>query len=244
LQLVIWVLRLSFFSTYLTDSAVTGLTFGAAIHALTAQIKGLLGIHLEGTTEGFLQLFEEWLAIAERVPDTNLVTLAISISTIVFLLLYKELVEPHLRRKRISLPAELLVVSEILVKKGFVSSHMTQLPAPRIPRFERVLIERLIVPAISIAVVSYAVTVSMGKLFARKHKYHIDPDQEMLALGIAGTISSFFLVFPTSTSLSRSLVNERAGARTQVRTMQDRLFEFRWGPSCSNSAICLGSDDP
>ncbi|KAK6059129.1 inorganic anion transporter, SulP family [Cooperia oncophora] len=174
LQLVIWVLRLSFFSTYLTDSAVTGLTFGAAIHALTAQIKGLLGIHLEGTTEGFLQLFEEWLAIAERVPDTNLVTLAISISTIVFLLLYKELVEPHLRRKRISLPAELLVVISIRI---WVEIQLFRLPAPRIPRFERVLIERLIVPAISIAVVSYAVTVSMGKLFARKHKYHIDPDQ-------------------------------------------------------------------
>ncbi|VDO87385.1 unnamed protein product [Haemonchus placei] len=90
------------------------------------------------------------------------------------------------------------------------------LPPPRVPLFEGVLIKKLIVPAISIAVVAYAVTVSMGKLFARKHKYRIDPDQEIFALGISGTISSFFSVFPTSTSLSRSLVNEGAGARTQV----------------------------
>ncbi|VDP57915.1 unnamed protein product [Heligmosomoides polygyrus] len=91
-----------------------------------------------------------------------------------------------------------------------------RLPAPHIPLLEPVLVKHLIVPAAGIAVVAYAVTVSMGKLFARKHKYEIDTDQEMLALGLAGSISSFFSVFPSSTSLSRSLVNEGAGARTQV----------------------------
>lgn len=70
----------------------------------------------------------------------------------------------------------------------------------------------------------------MGKLFGKKHKYSIDTNQvrwiiqeeygqvlqELLALGLGGSISSFFSVFPCSTSLSRSLVNEAAGAMTQV----------------------------
>ncbi|XGW35599.1 hypothetical protein V3C99_019087 [Haemonchus contortus] len=227
IQLIMWVLHLSFLSTYLTDSAVTGLTFGAAVHAMSAQIKGLLGVHPRHTDEGFLQLIKKWFAIGEAVPHTNLVTLTISIITIVFLVLYKKYAEPQLKRKRITLPAELVALVVLTAISAIANFHgrfgveivgevPIGLPPPRVPLFEGVLIKKLIVPAISIAVVAYAVTVSMGKLFARKHKYRIDPDQEIFALGISGTISSFFSVFPTSTSLSRSLVNEGAGARTQV----------------------------
>ncbi|KAK6031786.1 inorganic anion transporter, SulP family, partial [Ostertagia ostertagi] len=230
IQLMMWVLHLSFLSTYLTDSAVTGLTVGAAIHAMTAQVKGLLGITLRHTSSGFLQLFGKWYAIVEGLPNTNLVTLAISVSTITFLVLYKKIVEPVLKKKNISLPAELLALVVITFISAMAHFHdrfgviivgdiPTGLPPPKAPRFEEILVERLIIPAASIAVVAYAVTVSMGKLFARKHKYHINPNQEILALGIASTISSFFSVLPTSTSLSRSLVNEGAGARTQLSGM-------------------------
>ncbi|VDO16703.1 unnamed protein product [Haemonchus placei] len=106
-----WVLHLSFLSIYLTDSAVTGLTFGAAVHAMSAQIKGLLGVHPRHTDEGFLQLIKKWFAIGEAVPHTNLVTLSISIITIAFLVLYKKYAEPQLKRKKITLPAELVAVS-------------------------------------------------------------------------------------------------------------------------------------
>lgn len=49
------------------------------------------------------------------------------------------------------------------------------MPPPHIPRFE--LMTFLLDDAISIAIVAYAVTVSMGKLFARKHQYRIDTNQ-------------------------------------------------------------------
>ncbi|VDL74634.1 unnamed protein product [Nippostrongylus brasiliensis] len=176
IQLLMWLLHLSFLSTYLSDSAVSGLTFGAALHAFIAQFSGLLGIKPRRPQGGFLKIV--WLIVI----------------TIISAVL-------HLHEE-----FSVKVVGEIPLG----------LPAPQLPRFEWVLIRDLLVPAASIAVVAYAVTVSMGKLFARKHKYQIDTDQEMLAVGLAGSISSFFSVFPTSTSLSRTLVNEGAGARTQI----------------------------
>ncbi|KHJ97700.1 inorganic anion transporter, SulP family [Oesophagostomum dentatum] len=204
-QIIMWALHLSFLSAYLSDSVVSGLTFAAALHALIAQVPGILGVKLDHPdTDNFLHIITKIKDIFVAVPRTNLVTLLLSVCTIVFLLIFKKLVEPTFRRWRIPLPSELIAVRFAVLR----------LPAPKLPRFE--LVPDLINHGASIAIVAYVVTLSMGKLFARKHKYQINNDQEMLALGIVGVVSSFFSVFPTSTSLSRSLVNEASGARTQV----------------------------
>ncbi|WKY15456.1 hypothetical protein Q1695_000719 [Nippostrongylus brasiliensis] len=227
IQLLMWLLHLSFLSTYLSDSAVSGLTFGAALHAFIAQFSGLLGIKPRRPQGGFLKIVWKLGTLIEAAPNTNLITLAISVVTVAFLVLYKKIVDPILKRRKVQLPAELIALIVITIISAVLHLHEEfsvkvvgeiplGLPAPQLPRFEWVLIRDLLVPAASIAVVAYAVTVSMGKLFARKHKYQIDTDQEMLAVGLAGSISSFFSVFPTSTSLSRTLVNEGAGARTQI----------------------------
>ncbi|KAK6760143.1 hypothetical protein RB195_021591 [Necator americanus] len=225
-QIFMWILQLSFLSAYLSDSVVSGLTFGAVLHALIAQFPNLIGIKLESVeTDGFLHILTKLKAIFIAVPRANLITLALSASTILFLVIFKRFVEPCFRRCKIPLPSELvaLILATIISNIGHLQDRYNikivnhvpvGFPTPKIPRFE--LIPDLLGHAISIAIVSYAVTVSMGKLFARKHKYQIDTNQEMLALGFANCFSSFFSVFPTSTSLSRSMVNEGAGARTQV----------------------------
>ncbi|XP_023238652.1 solute carrier family 26 member 10-like, partial [Centruroides sculpturatus] len=41
-------------------------------------------------------------------------------------------------------------------------------------------------------------------------------EEELLALGSANIFSSFFLCYPCATSMSRSLVQERAGGKTQL----------------------------
>ncbi|RCN44128.1 STAS domain protein [Ancylostoma caninum] len=154
---------------------------------------------------GTVQKLKEILA---AVPRANVVALALSMSTVAFLSMFKRFVDPCLQRRKISLP------SELLARDPCPNQHHSSLPAPKVPRFE--LVPDLLSHATSIAVVSYVITVSMGKLFARKHKYQINNDQEMLALGLVGCFSSLFSVFPTTTSLSRSLINDGAGAKTQV----------------------------
>ncbi|CAJ0609011.1 unnamed protein product [Cylicocyclus nassatus] len=225
-QIVLWILHLSFLSAYLSDSVVSGLTFGAAVHAFIAQIPSILGIKAkEGKTSGFLHIFSKLYGICIAIPSTNVATVILSAGTMLFLLLCKHFIEPPLIRRKIPLPSELIALIVTTILSRFLHFHErfgvkivshvpVGLPAPSVPRFE--LAPYLIGYGVSIAVVAYVVTLSMGKLFARKHKYQIDNDQEMLALGLTSFISSFFSVFPTSTSLSRSLINENAGAKTQV----------------------------
>lgn len=48
-------------------------------------------------------------------------------------------------------------------------------PAPTVPKFDK--ISNVIGDSFAIALVAYAIPVSMGKMFARKHKYRIDENQ-------------------------------------------------------------------
>lgn len=96
------------------------------------------------------------------------------------------------------------------------------------------LSEILIVDAFIIAVVSYTVTVSMALTFAQQLNYEIDFNQELLALGAANVMGSFFSCLPLSASLSRSQVQVLSGCRTQITSIVSCLilaFVLLWiGP--------------
>uniref|UniRef100_A0A183IYU7 STAS domain-containing protein n=1 Tax=Soboliphyme baturini TaxID=241478 RepID=A0A183IYU7_9BILA len=85
--------------------------------------------------------------------------------------------------------------------------------APVLPKWS--LFFDLISDAISISIVTYAIAVSMAKLFAEKHGYRISPNQEWFAMGLVHILSSFFACHCSSASLSRSLVQDQQGGRTQ-----------------------------
>ena len=76
---------------------------------------------------------------------------------------------------------------------------------------------KVIGDAVAIAIVSVVVTVSMGKVIAKKHNYVIDVRQEFFALGIVASFCSMFPCWPASTALARTLINDNAGTKTQVR---------------------------
>jgi MFS superfamily sulfate permease-like transporter len=59
----------------------------------------------------------------------------------------------------------------------------------------------------------------MAKTFAKKHKYKIDANQELIALGSANIFSSFFNCYTSSSSLSRSSVLDRVGAKSQIANL-------------------------
>ena len=89
-----------------------------------------------------------------------------------------------------------------------------RIPTPIVPNFNDVINSTS--NAIGIAIVAFAITVSLGQLFAKKHDYEVDSNQELLAMGASNIIGSFMSSFVSTASLSRSLVQETAGCVTQV----------------------------
>lgn len=88
------------------------------------------------------------------------------------------------------------------------------LPKPTVPRFD--LMPSLFADSVILSIVCFAVSLSLAKIFAKKHNYRVDANQELVALGSANVFSSFFLAYPCSAALSRSTLQEKVGGKTQI----------------------------
>lgn len=63
---------------------------------------------------------------------------------------------------------------------------------------------------------SFAFTVSLSEMFAKKNGYTVRPNQEMVAIGFCNIIPSFFHCFTTSAALAKTMVKDSTGCQTQV----------------------------
>ncbi|XP_045214379.2 sodium-independent sulfate anion transporter-like isoform X2 [Mercenaria mercenaria] len=59
-------------------------------------------------------------------------------------------------------------------------------------------------------------SIAIGKAFARQNNYRIDPNQELLAIGVANVASSLVSAYPVTGSFSRTAVNSQSGVRTPM----------------------------
>ncbi|KAI9492894.1 sulfate transporter family-domain-containing protein [Zychaea mexicana] len=61
--------------------------------------------------------------------------------------------------------------------------------------------------------------VSVAKSFGRVSNYTIQPNQEILAIGISNVVGSFFGAYPATGAFSRTAIMSRSGARTPLAGM-------------------------
>ncbi|KAL3841688.1 hypothetical protein ACJMK2_019798 [Sinanodonta woodiana] len=206
-------------------------------------------------------IFQTYRDFFERISTINWATVITSLICIIVLHIISNYVNPSEKFKKISkvpVPIELIVVIF-----GTVASYFIQLekefgvhvvgdiprglPAPSVSQL--VHIPDVIEDAVIIAIVVYAVSISMAKILAEKHNYSIDPNQELIANAFCNIISSFFSSFVCAASLSRSLVQERVGGKTQVAALVSCLLVlvvllalgplFYALPQCVLSAIII-----
>uniref|UniRef100_A0A672GGY2 STAS domain-containing protein n=1 Tax=Salarias fasciatus TaxID=181472 RepID=A0A672GGY2_SALFA len=88
------------------------------------------------------------------------------------------------------------------------------LQPPVVPDFS--LFGQVIGDAFALSVVGYGIAISLGRIFALKYGYKVDSNQELIALGLSNSIGGFFQCFAISCSMSRSMVQESTGGRTQI----------------------------
>ncbi|PAV83169.1 hypothetical protein WR25_09054 isoform B [Diploscapter pachys] len=204
-QLILAICRLGFLTTYLSDPLVAGFTTGSAAHVLTSQLNKVFGVKLP-RHEGVGMLPRMWRDIVLSLPKTNFITLAISIFGILFLDLSRTFLTPQIKKfSSIPPPLELiLVIFGVAISMIFelneyynvtiVNTIQRGIPTPALPNFA--IMPMLVADAIPTAIVCFMFVVSMGKLFAKKHRYRVDPTQELFAMGLMSTAASFFPVYP------------------------------------------------
>jgi high affinity sulfate transporter 1 len=90
------------------------------------------------------------------------------------------------------------------------------IPLPAIPIVHLSDVADLIGAAVGISLVSFADTSVLSRTFAGRNGYRVDPNRELIGLGVANLVAGLVRGFPISSSASRTPVAESAGSRTQL----------------------------
>ncbi|XP_059812103.1 solute carrier family 26 member 10 isoform X3 [Hypanus sabinus] len=224
MMICMFVLQLGFLSTYLSDPIVKAFTSGTAFHVTVSQLNTMLGLRLPRFTGPFT-LFKTLASLLGALAMTNIVELIISLICLSVLIPMKEINSRFQQKLRTPIPIEiimLIVATAVTFATSLDERCNVQIvghipagfPSPQLPALGS--IPNLVGDTVAITFVGYAVSVSLAMIYADKHRYKIDPNQELLAHGISNTVASFFTCFPSSASLATSNILESAGSHTQL----------------------------
>lgn len=213
--IVAGLFRLGFITELLSKPIRYGYMNGIALTVLISQLPKLFGFSIETTGP----LRDLW-AIASGVRDgrANATALLVGASTLALIMLLKN-------RKRV--PGLLIAVVLATVVVGTldlaavagvaVLGPLPQgLPAFAVPLLTRADISPVLIGGLTVALVSFADTSVLSRVYAARTRTRVDPNQEMIGLGAANLLTGFFQGMPISSSSSRTPVAEAAGARTQL----------------------------
>lgn len=222
LQLVMGLVRMGFLTNFLSHPVISGFTSAAALIIGFSQLQHLLGIDIPRSKH----VHEIVASAAAHIGDVHLTILTIGVISIALLVL--------LEKYAPSFPRALLVV---VLGTGAVALFGLEaagvkivgevpggLPAPAFPLLDGDAMGSLMPIAITIALVGFMESISVAKVFARRHRYELDPNQELVGLGVANIGGSLFLAYPVTGGLSRTAVNDQAGARTGMAAIVTAAF--------------------
>jgi len=200
-------------SRLISRSVIYGYTAGAAIIILFSQLKIMLRANV-GDATGTLEYIKSLFA---NLSAVHLLSLGIGIVSFLFLLVMRKI------NKKIPSAIFVLIAGILaayffnLDSKGIVlvKEIPEGLPSIGNPFLDWQTIIKLLPYAIIIALVAYVQSFAIAKTFAMQGKdEELNPNQELLALGAANLVSSFFFCFPSTGSLTKSAVNYDAGSKT------------------------------
>ncbi|KAF9287623.1 hypothetical protein BGZ68_001544 [Mortierella alpina] len=88
------------------------------------------------------------------------------------------------------------------------------LPHPQVPGVSSEIFSEIIPKLFAIALATILEHIAIAKAFARRNRYAIDTNQELLALGAANVTASFFGAYTVTGSFSRSAVKFQCGVKS------------------------------
>jgi SulP family sulfate permease len=210
------VARLGFISDFLSKSVITGFVFGLALVIAIGQLPKLLGL-----PSGQGDFFQQCYQLITNSSQIKPYTLVVGVSALVVIFLIKRFF-PRIPSGLVALVLGILAVSIFNLDQygvSIVGAIPTGLPTPGLPQISLSDLPYLITGAIGIVFLAVGESLGSARSFAAKHRYEINPDQELIALGAANLSAGLFRGFTVDASLSSTATADEAGERTQLSSI-------------------------
>ena len=223
------VLRLGFLVNFLSHPVISGFVTASGILIAISQLKHIFGVEASGhnVVELLRALLGQW-------QQVNVITLLIGLGVWAYLWVCRKRLNGWLTKLGMpaswaglmvkAAPISAVVVTTLLAwgfqleqrgvdVVGFVPSG---LPVITLPSLDQSLWLGLLPAALLISLVGFVESVSVAQTLAAKRRQRIDPNQELIALGMANLGAGVSGGSPVSGGFSRSVVNFEAGAATPL----------------------------
>ena len=227
--LVLSLLRLGFLTNLLSHPVISGFISASALLIVIGQLKYLLGIQSEGDT--LLPLVH---SLYLHLNNINFPTFILSLASITSLLLMRRYFSTLLKSLGCSAQAiqlfgksgPVLVVVAATATVALLSlekmgvSIIGSVPIkPLGINMEGInwkIVEELLPSAFLISIVGFIGSVSVAQSFAAKRRQDIDPNQELVGLGLANIGSAMCGAFPVTGGFSRTVLNADCGSKSPM----------------------------
>ena len=222
LAIMVGVGRLGVLVNFLSHSVLVGFTAAAAIIIGFSQTKHLLGISIE-RKDHFYETVGE---VGGNVGDADGITLLIGVLALAGLYVMKKFT-PRIPAALVVVVASILAVELFgLEDRGVkvVGDIPDSLPAFGLPDVDGSLLGSLIPTALVITLVGFMESIAVAKVYARRYRYDLQPNSELIGLGAANVASGMFGGYPVTGGFSRTAVNDTAGAKTPFASIVTALI--------------------
>lgn len=208
------LVRAGFLTDLLSKPVRVGYMNGIALTVLVSQLPKLFGFSVKAA-----DLFAGVAGFARALASgkTNPLALGIGLAALVVILAGRA-IAPRIPGVLVAVVGATVLVAALGLagRVSVVGAVPRGVPIPRLPDVHLSDVWELFVASLGIALVSFADTSVLSRTMAGRGRYHVDPNRELVGLGIANVAAGLVGGFPISSSASRTPVAEAAGSRTQL----------------------------
>ena len=208
------LLRLGFVASFISTPVLTGFKAGIGLVIVLDQVPKLLGFHI--AKHGF---FRDLISVAQHVPESSLITLAVAAATLL-VLIGMERLWPHS-------PAPLVAVGGGIAASWFFGLHPQGVSTvglipqglPSLTMPDPALIQQLAPGALGIALMSFTESIAAGRAFAGPAEPPINANRELIATGVANLGGALFGAMPAGGGTSQTAVVRAVGGQSQKASL-------------------------
>ena len=225
ISLILGLFRFGFLIQLISHPVIQSFIIASALLIALGQFKFLLDIPLQTNN------IPEFIgSLVNNFHHISFPSVVLGLAAIAILVFLPKWVQSDFLNKIIPL---LLVLSSIIVVYVFrldqhglktVGIIPTGLPSFHFPTWNLDLVQKLLPSAFMIAMISFVESLAIAQATALQKRDDLNSNQELIALGLANIAAGINTGFAVSGSLSRTVVNTDAGAKTPMSGVMSSLL--------------------
>lgn len=216
---IMGLLRFGTLIKYIPKTITVGFTAGIALTLMSTQLKDFLGLKIDNVPSEFIPKWESYFS---NIHTLNIWSVAIGVLCIVIIVLWPK-INKTIPGSMIALIVATLLVKFMNIPIDTIGSRFTEIsssiPTPVLPSFSIATINKLFVPAITIAILgaleSLLSAVVADEMIGDTH----DSNMELIAQGLANITSGLFGGIPATGAIARTASNVKSGGRSPISGM-------------------------